>query len=169
MKGISWEKCVEFHGHECQGLAIGYKACEALIKKMDISLSKDDDIICVTESHACFVDAIQTVLGCSFGKGNLVYRDRGKLALSFFNRKSRECIRIVFKSLPRIKDKRIFIDYVLNADVDDLFEYKHPGFHIPERRRVFDTIPCQLCGEIVAENKIRLMNNKRVCLDCFKE
>ena len=24
-----WKRCVEFHGHECPGLAIGYKASEA--------------------------------------------------------------------------------------------------------------------------------------------
>ena len=22
-----WEKCVEFHGHSCGGLRIGYRAC----------------------------------------------------------------------------------------------------------------------------------------------
>ena len=25
----NWERCVEFHGHSCPGLAIGYRACEA--------------------------------------------------------------------------------------------------------------------------------------------
>lgn len=27
----NWERCVEFHGHECPGLAMGFKACEAAV------------------------------------------------------------------------------------------------------------------------------------------
>jgi len=62
-----WEKAVEFHGHECPGLAIGYKACEAAIKKLGIRFSGDEDIVCVTENDACGVDAVQLITGCTFG------------------------------------------------------------------------------------------------------
>mgnify|MGYP000912035627 CR=1 FL=1 len=31
-----WKKCVEFHGHECPGLAIGFRACEAAMEIMDM-------------------------------------------------------------------------------------------------------------------------------------
>jgi len=31
-----WEKAVEFHGHECPGLAIGVRAVEAAKTKMGI-------------------------------------------------------------------------------------------------------------------------------------
>lgn len=48
-----WEKCVKFPGHECPGLAIGYKASEAAKEKMGLSFSKDEEIICVTENDAC--------------------------------------------------------------------------------------------------------------------
>jgi len=36
-----WKKSVEFHGHECPGLAMGFKACEAAMEKMGITFSKD--------------------------------------------------------------------------------------------------------------------------------
>lgn len=36
MNKILWEKVAEFHGHQCPGLAIGYKACEAAMEKMNI-------------------------------------------------------------------------------------------------------------------------------------
>ena len=29
-----WDKCVGFHGHECPGLAIGFRACEAAVEKL---------------------------------------------------------------------------------------------------------------------------------------
>lgn len=164
-----WKKCVDFHGHECLGLAIGFKVCEAVKEKMGIEFSRDEEIVCVTENDACAVDAIQVMMGCSFGKGNIVYRNRGRFAFSFFNRKSRESVRIVFKNFPRIEDKKVFLEYILNAEADELFDYKHPNFDIPERAVIFDSIPCEICGEKTAENRMRIMNGKKVCLDCFKD
>ncbi|MDD4570365.1 MAG: FmdE family protein, partial [Tepidanaerobacteraceae bacterium] len=75
-----WRKCVEFHGHECPGLAIGFKACEAAIKKLGVSFAKDEESVCVTENDACGIDAIQVITGCTVGKGNLIYRGTGKNA-----------------------------------------------------------------------------------------
>ena len=39
------------------------------------------------ENDACSVDAIQVVLGCSVGKGNLLFHMRGKQAYSFYERR----------------------------------------------------------------------------------
>jgi formylmethanofuran dehydrogenase subunit E len=54
-----WDKAVAFHGHECPGLAIGFKACEAAAEKIGIGVSDDEEIVCITENDACGVDAIQ--------------------------------------------------------------------------------------------------------------
>lgn len=164
-----WEKAVEFHGHECPGLAIGYKACEAAIKKLNIQFSKDEDLVCVTENDACGVDAIQVILGCSFGKGNLIYRGTGKQAFSFFNRTTGEKIRIVMKPLGRKMDREEKQAFLLGASVEEIFDFKTPTFQLPERARIFTTIQCENCGEGAPEHKIRLMDGKKVCLDCFKD
>jgi formylmethanofuran dehydrogenase subunit E len=73
-----WRKCVEFHGHECPGLAIGFKACEAAQEQLQLQFSQDEEVVCVTENDACGVDAVQVITGCSIGKGNLIYRGTGK-------------------------------------------------------------------------------------------
>ena len=164
-----WEKCVEFHRHECPGLAIGYKASEAAKEKMGLSFSKDEEIVCVTENDACCVDAIQVITGCSTGKGNLIYKDAGKMAFSFFNRKNGETLRLVLKSLNRTGDREKFKKYILNASCDELFDFKKPNFNVPEKARLFKNIACEVCGESTAENKIRIMDDKKVCGDCFKE
>jgi formylmethanofuran dehydrogenase subunit E len=52
-----WRKCIEFHGHACPGLAIGFRTGEADIEKMGIGLSRDEELVCVTENDACGVDA----------------------------------------------------------------------------------------------------------------
>ncbi len=61
--------------------------------------SKDEEIVCVAENDSCSVDAIQSLLGCSAGKGNLIFRMRGKQAFSFFNRQTGKSFRIVLKDL----------------------------------------------------------------------
>ena len=69
-----WKKCVEFHGHECGGLTIGYKAALYAIELLKLELggggnagclSADEEIVCISENDACGVDAIQVILGCS--------------------------------------------------------------------------------------------------------
>lgn len=164
-----WEKCVKFHGHECPGLAIGYKASEAAKEKMGLSFSKDEEIICVTENDACGVDAVQVITGCSIGKGNLVYKDAGKMAFSFFNRKNSEALRLVLKTLKKTGDRRKDMEYMLNAPCEELFDFKKPNFVIPEKARLFKSIICESCGESTAEHRIRIMDGKKVCVDCFKE
>ena len=65
---LLWQKAAAFHGHVCPGLAIGFKACEAAMKVMGVTGSKDEELVCITENDACGVDAIQAVLGCAFRK-----------------------------------------------------------------------------------------------------
>ncbi len=84
-----WHKVATFHGHMCPGLAIGFKACEGAIEELGLDVSKlpavNEEVVCVTENDACGVDAVQVLLGCTYGKSNLIPRLRGKMAFSFFS------------------------------------------------------------------------------------
>ena len=164
-----WKKAVDFHGHECPGLAIGFKACEAAMEKLEIVFSEDEDLVCVTENDACGVDAIQVILGCSFGKGNLLYRETGKQAFSFFDRKTGKSLRVVLKTSPKEMGREERQAFLLNSDIHDVFEFKVPTFALPERAKIFTTIVCENCEEGAPEHKIRLMESKKVCLDCFTD
>lgn len=164
-----WEKAAAFHGHKCPGLAIGYRACEAAIEKLHIGRSEDEEIVCVTENDACGVDAVQSVLGCSFGKGNLIYRGTGKQAFSFFNRKTGEKIRVYLKARNTDKlDRAQWQKRLLELPLDEVFAFSVPDFDLPEKARLFTSVCCELCGEAVPEHKMRLQDGKTVCLDCFQ-
>lgn len=161
-----WEKCLEFHGHSCPGLAIGFKASEAAAKILNVSYSKDEEIVCVTENDACGVDAIQVILGCSVGKGNLIFRNRGKQAYSFFNRKTGESVRLVLKEMGDM-ERETRKEFLLNNAIEDLFEIKKPTYTVPEEARLFSSMKCEECGEKTAEHMLRLANGKKICLDCY--
>ncbi len=161
-----WEKAVTFHGHICPGLAIGFKACEAAMEKMSIGASEDEEIVCVTENDACGVDAVQAILSCTLGKGNLVYRGTGKQAFAFFNRKTGEKLRVYLKAQNLGMDRDAWREYLLQAPCDELFAFSEPAFELPEPARRLATVYCSKCGEGAPEHKIHLEQGVPVCEDC---
>lgn len=164
-----WNKCIEFHGHECPGLAIGYRACEIAMQKMELKFSKNEEIVCVTENDACGVDAVQIITGCTMGKGNLIYRGTGKMAFSFFSRKDNNSIRLILKQSGKKMSREESENFILNAPAEEVFDIKKPSFELPEQARIFNTIICENCGEGAPENKIRISGGKKLCLDCYTE
>ncbi|MDR1956514.1 MAG: FmdE family protein [Treponema sp.] len=164
-----WDKAQAFHGHSCPGLAIGFKACEAAIEKMEVNPAVDEELVCITENDACGVDAIQAILGCTLGKGNLIYHNTGKQAFTFIHRATGKGMRFYLKARNTGMDRACYQDYLLNAPVDELFACQERILPVPERARLFASVPCEICGELVAEQRMRLQEGKKVCLDCFKE
>ena len=164
-----WEKCVDFHGHECPGLAIGFRAALQAAEFMGINESNDEELVCVTENDACGVDAIQRLLSCTIGKGNLLYRGTGKMAFSFFERKIGRKIRYCLKPFEKEMERSERQEYILTAPFEEIFFISTPSCELPEQARIFKNIKCEICGENAPEHKIRLMDGKKVCLDCFKD
>ena len=60
-----YKKCVDFHGHSCGGLLIGFRAALCAMEQFGISEpSPDEELVCIAENDACGIDAIQALLGC---------------------------------------------------------------------------------------------------------
>jgi formylmethanofuran dehydrogenase subunit E len=71
--------CIAFHGHLCPGLVIGYQAARAALPLLSQGRAQDEELVCITMTDSCAVDAIQFLTGCTAGKGNLIFRDFGKM------------------------------------------------------------------------------------------
>ena len=163
-----WERCVEFHGHQCGGLTIGYKAAMYAKELLDIDFSDNEDVVCISENDACGVDAIQVILGCSVGKGNLLFHLRGKQAFSFYDRKSGKSIRLVLRPSPEGMSREESFKYLQSKDPRELFDVKETSLKLPEEAHIFDSYICENCGERTASHWIRIQNGKKLCLDCFE-
>ena len=87
-------EAVAFHGHICPGLATGYRAAAVALERLRSGRSEDEELVVITETDACGVDAIQVITGCTVGKGNLFFKDHGKHAFTFINRKTGEAVRV---------------------------------------------------------------------------
>lgn len=163
-----WDKCVAFHGHACPGLALGVRLCEFVRQRLGTDYAPDEELVCVAETDSCPVDAVQAVLGCTVGKGNLLYRPTGKTAYSFYNRSTGESFRVVARrnQTPLSREERI--RQIITAPLEDLFAVTPVKAPVPEKARIFKTLTCEICGEGVAEHMARLQDGKVVCPDCFR-
>lgn len=186
------KETVRFHGHICPGLIIGYRAAKLAAKELDIHRDKDEELVAIVENDACGVDAIQWLLGCSIGKGNLIFCDQGKQAFTIFRRDTGKAVRLVFNgqasaSSPEgmVLRKKVMtgsasaeekvqfeaqknerMTQMLTASDEELFSIKAPTFVVPERARIFDSFACESCGEVTMEPRLRLVDGKKVCLAC---
>ena len=193
----SYKEAVAFHGHACPGLALGYRAAEYALQYLRSGRSEDEDLVAIVENDACGVDAIQLVVGCSVGKGNLILQDFGKHAYTFINRKSHRAIRLVQRPEPVIQRidpvasalrekvmggtatpdeqtefyerQATVIDTILSMPIDELFIAREVKPEIPVRAKIFTSVQCARCGEMVAEHRARVRDGTFVCMPCAGE
>ena len=86
---MTYDEIIQFHGHECPGLAMGYRMAAAAMENLESFRAEDEELVALVENDACGVDALQCVTGCTFGKGNLLFRDYGKHVFTLYARSSR--------------------------------------------------------------------------------
>ena len=169
----TYSQAVEFHGHSCPGLSIGYRMTTEALKKLNEIRAKDEQIVAIVENDACGVDAVQLISGCTFGKGNLIFNDFGKQVYTFFSRKTSVGIRVSFNgdNCPEeIRTNRNkFADWILSAPVDEMLNLDQIEICEPSRAKIFNSICCQHCGEKTMETRIRVYDSKMLCIPCFKK
>ena len=123
-------------------------------------------MVCVAENDACGVDAIQALLGCTAGKGNLIFRVQGKQAFSFYERASGRSVRLVLRRGPDGMTKEESFRYYQSRTPEELFDVKEAPQPVPERARIFRNVVCDGCGETAGEPWTVLREGKRLCLSC---
>ncbi|ADY57365.1 formylmethanofuran dehydrogenase subunit E region [Syntrophobotulus glycolicus DSM 8271] len=188
-----WEMSIEFHGHECMGLAIGYQESLLAMRALGVTRAEDEELFAIVETDACGVDAVQVVTGCTLGKGNLIYKDAGKQALTLANRKDNKAVRVIMKPDAMAEDKAFSelrqkivshsaseeelarwqtiqkkrtADF-LNSPPESLFNLYEVPMPVIEKARLFKTVVCAKCHEPFAEAKARLVDGQIVCGDCY--
>jgi len=187
----NFKDVVKFHGHICPGLALGYRVSNFIVKEFG-KKAHDEEIVAIVENSSCAVDAIQVMTGCTFGKGNLIFKDYGKQVYTFVKRPSSEGIRIsvhwkspdetekekqmwerymrgdrskeVLRTIHKRKTKKI--EAILKAEDKELFKIVKEKVNLPEEAGIYPSILCALCGEKVMEPRARVKNGQIVCIPC---
>ncbi|MGQ9507845.1 MAG: FmdE family protein [Thermodesulfobacteriota bacterium] len=141
------EKTIEFHGHWCPGLAIGIRVSEFVLR--EIGKASDEDIVAVVETDSCAVDAIQFLTGCTFGKGNLIHKDFGKNAFTFYRRRDGKAIRLVARPTSfRGINSSMVIKEPLDL-IDQLRKKIQRGDLTEEERKLWEEYRLARCKQIM--------------------
>ena len=184
--------CVEFHGHSCPGLAIGFQAARTLLERLGVTKAPDEELVAVVETDACGADAIQVMTGCTFGKGNFVFKNYGKHAFSLFDRRKGKGVRVCLrpdafrmdpeslslsekvrkdgaspKEMERYQElQQERVKKILNADTESLFKIEKILQDLPPKARIVESGICDLCGESTKIDLLRETKGKKVCIPC---
>jgi formylmethanofuran dehydrogenase subunit E len=187
------EQTVAFHGHWCPGLAVGIRAAQWALEEM--GKTSDEELVAVIETDMCAVDAIQYLTGCTFGKGNLIHKDFGKSAFTFYRRRDGKSARLVARPDIYGEDGAVLRGFslkmqqedlteeeektwqetrerisrrIMEADFDTLFEIKPPSEPAPKKARILNSLICASCGEPVMETRTRRFQEQVLCIPCFE-
>ena len=141
----------------------------------------------VVETDMCGVDAIQFLTGCTFGKGNLIHKDFGKMAFNFYDRNKdmgfrallrpdlsgdlgselRSLMRKVgdgtatqeeHKRLRNLRDD--LQETYMNANLEKMFIITEPSFPVPKPAQILQSLTCGACGEMTMESRTRQFGEK---------
>ncbi|MGI6317994.1 MAG: formylmethanofuran dehydrogenase [Firmicutes bacterium] len=191
-----WEKVVDFHGHACTGLATGFRVAEAALSALQGDRDIDEEMVAIAENDSCAVDAIQVITGCTYGKGNLIIRDYGKQAYTFILRKNGKAVRItpkksdkekqddemaelrkkVFSGRADEEEKKLFqsktkdlINEMLSRPLDEVCRVEEITCEIPAKARIFSSVICSYCGEMVMEPRARIIGGRTACIPCLEK
>ena len=170
---MEYDEIIKFHGHECPGLAIGFRMATAGLKCIESDHAQDEEIVSIVENDACGVDALQCVTGCTFGKGNLIFHDYGKHVYTIYSRPTGKGVRVVFRNeaVPdEIRDDRDrTAEWILSAPEEIILSVKPVSVVEPEHATIRDSVPCSKCGEAVMESRLKYLDRKSVCIPCFEK
>ncbi len=188
------EKAIQFHGHVCPGLLMGVRVAEFALHRLGVSADVNEELLAVVETDSCGVDAIQAILGCTFGKGNLIFKDYGKNVYTIASRENGQAIRVAQKfrnsRTPQSQRYRelvckgplteaeaaekeeliaLLFEQLMSTPFEELFDWKEIDFEFPPKAGIFNTIQCTRCGAGVIDIKATETARGPVCPGCLAE
>ncbi len=190
-----YEHGLALHGHKCPAMPMGLRVGAAAMNALGVERAKDGQLLALIElgeDHCatCFADGIQTITGCTLGKGNIKKLHYGKWGVTLVETATGRAVRVTPKAAAMLANKQTdffkeyrekgipaskvppevvepLVERVMSApdaallSVGPIFNYD-----IPHRPHSFSSLVCDECGEMVVEGYARLVGEKRVCIPC---
>jgi len=185
------ELAIQFHGHICPGLLLGVRAAQFAQHYLGVDPDSDEELLAVVETNSCAVDAIQAILGCTFGKGNLIFKDYGKNVYTIASRDQKRAVRIACKyeavPHPQLERYRLLsrqeilnnaeaaekedllgdiFERLMTQPFEELFNWQEVDFVFPDKAQIFPAVLCSVCGEGVMEPRATRTEAGFACPTC---
>lgn len=163
------QRAVDFHGHICPGLLIGYRAAKVAARALEAGSSGDEELVLIAENDSCSVDAFQVLLSTTFGKGNLFFQDHGKQVFTVGDRRSDRAVRVALRSDARDQmgeSREERIQALLRVPDEDILNVQMVGLQLPGEAELHETLQCYRCREGVMSTRAVTVGGKVYCLPC---
>jgi formylmethanofuran dehydrogenase subunit E len=79
-----WELVIDFHGHTCPGIALGFRLAQIAAKELGIRPAPDSECLVKSSTLSCAVDAFQVLNHATVGRGNLIIEEDHQHIYEFF-------------------------------------------------------------------------------------
>ena len=189
---------LQLHGHKCPAMPMGLRVGAAAMNALGVERAQDGQLLALVElgeDHCatCFADGVQTITGCTFGKGNIKRLHYGKWGVTLVDVATGRAVRVSPKAEAMLANKQttFFSEYrekgvpaskvppdvvepliqkVMSAPdaqlltVGEVFAYQ-----LPTKPHSFASVVCDRCGEMVVEGYARVVGDKRVCIPCQEQ
>lgn len=188
-----WQAAVDFHGHICPGISVGYKASLYGLKLLDLEGKNiRTSHYAIVENDVCGVDGVQLITGCTIGNDSLIIDNQGKKAFIFVDKKTGQGVRVLLdislwndngeaiilhhkvkkgtatseekSEFFRIREKRGL--ELLEIPDEEMFTWQAVNIKVPSSPRLFNFITCEICNEAAMEPWIKIQNGLKVCSKC---
>ena len=170
-----YEELIGFHGHSCPGLALGYRVVKTAMENTHFGKAGDEETVAIVENDSCSVDAVEFLLGCTFGKGNFIFKDHGKQVFTFFTRSAGKAVRVSLLShaldMPgeRTQETREkMVQRILSVPAEELFKVEDVEIDPPPQAQIHSSVTCDACGEPTMETRTVRKEGKTYCIPCAK-
>jgi formylmethanofuran dehydrogenase subunit E len=188
----AYRDVVRFHGHECPGAGVGTRIAEVAVARLGRH-GPDNNLVAVSETDACALDAVQVLTGCTFGKRNMVHRDHGKNAFVFWRRSDGTGVRITVRpGSAAFRDDRTWalarkldagtateaeaaqfaetqstrLSRILTAPAEELLVVEELTGEAPAVKPLGPTEACEQCREQTSVNTLHNHRGRMICPPC---
>jgi formylmethanofuran dehydrogenase subunit E len=192
MMKLSYEDAARFHGHDCPGMAVGVRVAELAVARLGRH-GPGNELVAAVETDSCALDAIQVLTGCTAGRRNLVHRDHGKLAFSFWRRGDGAGLRIsaragsdayrddqtwalaaLIEQGSATEDERALfatlqqdrVQRILAAPIEEILVVDEPSDQMPDVNPVRPSAPCEGCGDLTSTTVLHDHRGRMLCPPC---
>ena len=186
-----WERAIQFHGHHCCVLAVGYRA-GICAKELLFQSKENQKLFALVETADCSTDALQVVLGCTAGNRRLMVKEQGKHVFTISNKE--KAVRMALKPnvlgsygenflglMTKVANgvateeqrdnffewQNPLMEYVLKAPAEELFTIQYVSSFFREPGHDFHILVCEKCKEGVAAGFVKNDRGKYHCQSCI--
>ncbi|MFX1451378.1 MAG: FmdE family protein [Promethearchaeota archaeon] len=174
--------------------ALGIKLTLAALDKLGIKNPRIKDLFVISETRHCFMDGIQVVSKATYGCGDLIIKNYGKLALTMLDKKTGNAVRVTvtpnfqkkmtdisnkIRELFKLNDRKKILEITENFG-EEIMDMKMQDICIVKNVRITDNslienasikhkeFLCENCGESILDYAVKVIAGKSLCPICAK-